>query len=232
MALGATRPYAHAVSDPLSLLPFALAAAGGAIDGVAATALVAAGVTLLQRSAALVRAFGAAPSAILLPPGPMWLTALAASDGRPALLLSPLERPDELRQTFARSGAKVVFTTSSLRSCVPVEAAVVLLDDAPVSARVHIPGREQHVDLGAHLGLELMGDPQVDGRDECALMTLDAHGVVVLHSHRDVLRDARAAAGPTDVAPSPASEWSDYAAFIARCAGPLLRGQTIATAVR
>ena len=79
------------MSDPLALLPLALAAGGGRIGAAAgdildAQQLVAAGLTLLQRSAPLVRALSGKRSAILLPTSPQFLTALAASEGRGAVL--------------------------------------------------------------------------------------------------------------------------------------------------
>jgi hypothetical protein len=80
------------LTDPLALLPLALAAGGGRIGQAGADAtddseaqqLVAAGLTLLQRSAPLVRALSGRRSAILLPTSPAYLTALAASEGRGA----------------------------------------------------------------------------------------------------------------------------------------------------
>ena len=69
------------MSDSSTLLPLAAAAGGGFIDGLPATQLVAAGFTLLQRSARLVRALRGKRAALLLNNGPQFLTALAASDG-------------------------------------------------------------------------------------------------------------------------------------------------------
>ncbi|NUR34387.1 MAG: hypothetical protein HOQ30_10285, partial [Gemmatimonadaceae bacterium] len=68
------------MSDPLSLLPLALAAGGGRVNEHEAQQLVAAGLTLLQRSAPLVRALAGRRSAILLPTSSAILTALAASE--------------------------------------------------------------------------------------------------------------------------------------------------------
>ena len=89
------------MSDPLALLPLALAAGGGRIGAVGGDAfeagqLVAAGLTLLQRSAPLVRALSGKRSAILLPTSPHYLTALAASEGRGAVLVNPLAAPAEV----------------------------------------------------------------------------------------------------------------------------------------
>ena len=65
----------------MDLLTLRAAAGGGTIDGHEAAALVAAGFTLLQRSAPLVRALAGKRSAILLPTSPQFLVALAASTG-------------------------------------------------------------------------------------------------------------------------------------------------------
>ena len=65
------------MSDPLALLPLALAAGAGRVGVAGADAgdydaqqLVAAGLTLLQRSAPLVRALSGRRAAILLPTVP------------------------------------------------------------------------------------------------------------------------------------------------------------------
>ena len=63
------------MTDPLSLLTLACAAAGGRVDDYEAAQLIAAGVTLLQRSAPLVRALSGRRSAILLPTSHAFLTA-------------------------------------------------------------------------------------------------------------------------------------------------------------
>jgi hypothetical protein len=78
------------VSDPLGLLPIAIAAGGGRVDGFEAQQLVAAGLVLLQRSAPLVRALSGRRSAILLPTSQAFVTALAASEGPGAVFINPL----------------------------------------------------------------------------------------------------------------------------------------------
>ena len=55
------------MSNPLSVLPLAMGAHGGAIDDRPATQLVSAGLTLLQRSAPLARAMYGKRAALLLP---------------------------------------------------------------------------------------------------------------------------------------------------------------------
>ena len=67
------------MADPLALVTLAVAAAGGRYADHDTGALVAAGHTLLRRSAALVRALGGTGSAVALPPGGAWLTAWSTS---------------------------------------------------------------------------------------------------------------------------------------------------------
>ena len=102
------------MSDPLSLFPMALAAGGGRIDGLECQQLVAAGVTLLQRSAPLVRALSGRRAGILLPTGPAFITALAASDGRGAVLLSQGASPSDVAWQLSDADVGAVFTVSAL----------------------------------------------------------------------------------------------------------------------
>ena len=119
------------MSNPLALLPLALAAGGGRI-GTAGTApshfleaqqLVAAGLTLLQRSAPLVRALSGRRSAILLPTSSAFLTALAASDGRGAVLVNPLAAPAEIAFQIRDANVGAVFTTSAFAARLPADAS-------------------------------------------------------------------------------------------------------------
>ncbi|NUP54341.1 MAG: hypothetical protein HOQ19_00755, partial [Gemmatimonadaceae bacterium] len=128
------------MSDPLSLLPLALAAGGGRVNEHEAQQLVAAGLTLLQRSAPLVRALAGRRSAILLPTSSAFLTALAASEGRGAVLVNLLAAPPEIGFQCADAGVGAVFTTSAFAPRLPADLPVVLLDDAPRAARVVVAG--------------------------------------------------------------------------------------------
>ena len=87
------------MSNPFSLLPLNLAAHGGSVDDVPVQQLVAAGLTLLQRSAPLVRALHGRRAAILLPTSPAFLVALGASEGRGAVLVNPLASAPECSPT-------------------------------------------------------------------------------------------------------------------------------------
>ena len=160
------------MSEPLALLPLALAAGGGRLcaagDGsdYEAQQLVAAGLTLLQRSAPLVRALSGKRSAILLPTSPAFLTALAASEGRGAVLVNPLAAPAEIAFQCRDADVGALFTTSAFASRAPKDLVVVLLDDAPRTARVLADGSSRDVDLGSHFGLSLEGERDVPGRNE------------------------------------------------------------------
>ena len=183
------------VSDPLGVLSLAAAAGGGQLDGTAAGALVAAGLTLLQRSAPLVRALAGRRAAILLPTSPAFLTALAAAEGRGAVLVNPLAAAPEIAYQLADANVGAVFTVAALAPRLPAGTPLVLLDDAPRSARVVAGGRSADVDLGAHFGLALEGRTDGVGRDEEAAIVYTSAmagtplGAVL--SHRSLLANAR-----------------------------------------
>src|SRR3954467_6785919 len=99
--------------DPFSLLALAAAAHGGRIDEFETQQLVAAGLTLLQRSAPLVRALSGRRSAILLPTSPQFFVALAASEGRGAVLINPLASRYEIAHQIADANVGAVFTNSA-----------------------------------------------------------------------------------------------------------------------
>jgi long-chain acyl-CoA synthetase len=158
------------VSDPLALLPLAIAAGGGRVNQFEAQQLVAAGLTLLQRSAPLVRALAGRRSAIILPTSPAFLTALAASDGRGAVLVNPLAAEAEIDFQCADADVGAVFTTEAFAARLPAGLPFVLLDDAPRRARVVANGTSKDVDLGTHHGLALEGERGAPGRDEEAVI--------------------------------------------------------------
>lgn len=207
------------MSDPLSLLPYSLAAGGGTIDGIEVQQLVAAGFTLLQRSAPLVRALARHRSAMLLEGGAAYITALAASDGRAALLLDPHASPDTIERQLHRANASVVFTLSAHAARLPASTARVLLDDAPRSARVIIGDHTSDVDLGSHFGLTVEGDPGVEGSSEECVTVTDGDELETL-THRDVLSAARDAHVPREQEP-----WWTRSGFIAAMA-PLVSRST------
>jgi len=167
-------------------LALRLAAAGGRIDDLPASQLVAAGFTLLQRSAPLVRMLAGRRSALLLPPGPAAVVALAASDGRGAVVL-PTDAPaSEIAAICAASHVGAVLTIKAYRPLVPASLGAVLLDAIPRTALVYTPeGREQTVDLGSHVGLTVEGETDLPGRDEECLLFASTPPVVL--THREVL---------------------------------------------
>jgi len=156
---------------------------------------VAAGLTLLQRSAPLVRALSGRRAAILLPTSPQFVVALAACEGRGAVLVNPLAAPAEIAFQCEDAGVGAVFTVESLAARVPAGLPVVLLDQAPRSARVVTADRTREVDLGSHHGLSLQGDADAPGRDEEAVIVYTSAmrgtplGAVL--THRNLLANAR-----------------------------------------
>ncbi len=228
------------MSDPLALFPLALAAAGGRIDAYSARQLVAAGLTLKQRSIALVRALSAGPSGILLPPSPAFLVALAASDGQGAVLFNAAEPPDLLALRLADVNFTVLFTTRALaaRIAAGIDARVpiIVLDEAPAQVTLLIDGRTSNVDLGTHYGIPLEGDPAVPGLDEVCVWACDRTGVGAPRrtamTHRELLAQAReydqakALAATNPIAPN--STWSEPHTLI-EVAAALLRGAVVRT---
>ena len=189
---------------PLSPLPFVdlltlrAAAGGGSIDGIAAARLVAAGFTLLQRSPALVRALAGRRAAILVPTSPQFVVALAASDGRGAVLVSPLATDTEIAYQLHDANVGAVFTLRALGSRLPQGMVHAVLDDAPGTAEVVASdGTSSRVDLGSHFGLELEGDGDEPGRDEeCVIVYTSAMAgrpLGAILTHRNLLANARQA---------------------------------------
>lgn len=190
----------------MDLLPLRAAAGRGTIDGIEAPRLVASGFTLLQRCPSLVRALAGRRAAVLLPTSPQFLVALAASDGRGAVLVNPLAAPAEVAAQLEDAQVGAVFTTAALQGRLPSHLPRVLLDDAPVSATFDVPGGDpQRVDLGTHFGLDLEGDADAAGRDEEAAivytsaMAGTALGAVL--THRNLIANARQTVQAAELAP-------------------------------
>jgi hypothetical protein len=219
------------MSDPLALLPLAMAAAGGRLGAFAAAPLTAAGLTLLQRSAPLVRALAGRRSALLLPSGPAFLVALAASDGRGALLLDEQASPETIAWQLADAEVGAVFTLEALMPLLPDGLPVVLLDDAPRRARVITPARTMDVDLGSHHGLALEGDPETEGRDEECIVCYSASGVRSARTHRELLAAGRSAVAELRLTSEDhllsLLSWGDPEALAVCLAAPLLAGARV-----
>ncbi len=229
------------MSNPLQVLPYAVGARNGTIDGMPASQLVAAGLTLLQRAAPLARALYGKRAALLLPTGPQFLTGLAASDGRGAVLLNPLASPAEIAHQLDDSSVGAVFTIASLARKLPSGLPQVLLDDAPASAALHHGGSISTIDLGAHLGLALEGstdsDSDAEGLDEEAAVVytsaMDGQPLGAILTHRSLLANGHAtvqAAGVTAedhvLAVLP---WSHLFGMTVTLTAPLLVGARVTT---
>jgi long-chain acyl-CoA synthetase len=183
--------------DPFALLPIVAASGGGRIDAYDASQLVAAGFTLLQRSSALVRALAGRRSAILLPTSPQYLVALAASDGRGAVLVNPLAAPAEIAHQLRDANVGAVLTIQSLAKKLPEGVPVALLDDAPRRARVIVDGVGREVDLGSHVGLTVEGLDGAAGSDEEAAIVytsaMQGTPLGAVLTHRNLVANARSA---------------------------------------
>lgn len=233
------------MTEPLAILPLALAAGGGRIAAMGAGTsaefevqqLVAAGITLLQRSALLVRALSGRRAAILLPTSPAFLTALAASEGRGAVLVNPLAAPQEIAFQCDNASVGAVFTNAALAARVPAGLTVVLLDHAPWAARVVGGGRSQDVDLGSHHGLSLEGQIDVEGRDEEAAVVytsaMDGVPLGAVLTHRNLLANARATsavlANAADDRILAVLPFAHLFGFTGTCSAPLLAGARVTT---
>ena len=196
---------------------------------------MAAGVTLLTRSPQLVRALSGRRSALLLPNGGAFLVALGASEGRGAALINPLSDPLEIANQLADANVGAVFTTAALAKGLPPGLTHVLLDEAPRYARVIAAGEPRDVDLGAHFGLSLEGDPDVPGSEEEAVIvympeTSGSRPASVM-THRVLLHNARAAASATGMGTSDrvlsVLPFTDQFGLIVTLVAPLLAGAHI-----
>ncbi len=225
------------MSNPLALLPLAIAAGGGTVDGFEAQQLVAAGLTLLQRSAPLVRALAGRRSAILLPTAPAFLTALAASEGHGAVLVNPLSAPAEIAHQCADANVGAVFTIELFADRVPEGLAVVLLDRAPRAATVVAGGTTREVDLGAHFGLDLVGSTEEPGRDEEAAVvyTSAMRGTPLgaILSHRNLIANGRSTVEGGQFTPMDHTlallPWSHLFGLTVTASAPLFAGGRVTT---
>lgn len=228
------------MTDPLALLPLAAASRGGSIDGIPAPALVAAGLTLLQRSAPLVRALAGKRSALLLPTSPAFLIALAASEGRGAVLMNPLAAPPELAYQIADANVGAVFTNAELAPLLPPEMPRVLLDEAPRRATVAISGINRTIDLGSHYAFDVEGDPDAAGSLEEAVIVYTSamlgRPLGAILTHRNLLANSRATIAAAAFTGSEhvlaALPYSHLFGLVVSGVAPLLAGARITTMPR
>jgi len=217
-----------------------MAAGGGRIDGMPGAQLVAAGFTLLQRSAPLVRALAGRRSAILIPSSGAFITALAASDGRGAVFLNPLAAPAEIAFQLDDANVGAVFTTRALAPRLPAGARpIVLLDDAPRSATVLAGGIETVIDLGSHFGLDLEGEAEPGRDEECAIVytsAMDGTALGAVLTHRNLMANARSAIDAISLNDTDhvlaALPFSHLFGFTTTLAAPLMAGARITTMER
>jgi acyl-CoA synthetase (AMP-forming)/AMP-acid ligase II len=228
------------VLDPFSLLPLSLAAQRGRVDDFEVQQLVAAGLALLQRSAPLVRTLSRKRAAILLPTSPAFFVALAACEGRGAVLINPLAARGEIAHQLSDANVGAVFTSSALADTLPADIPRVLLDDAPRSARTMIDGVSRDVDLGSHVGMTIEGDADVRGSaDEAVIVYTSAMAGIPLGailSHRNLLSNARAASEATGLSPDDRVlallPFSHLFGLTVTGSGPLLAGAHVSTMSR
>ena len=228
------------MSNPLSVLPYAMAAHGGTLDDVPASQLVAAGLTLLQRCAPLPRALYGKRAALLLPTGPQFLVGLAACDGRGAVLLNPLASPVELQHQLTDANVGAVFTIAALAGKLPGTMPQVLLDDAPHRAALLRDGVSSAIDLGSHIGLELEGDADADGIDEEAAVVytsaMDGLPLGAILTHRSLLANGRATVQAAQVTASDhvlaLLPYSHLFGMTVTLTAPLLAGARVTTMSR
>ncbi len=225
------------MSDPLSFLPLALAGANGAIDGLDCRRLVASGVGLLQRTAPLVRALHGRRSAIHLPASPQFLIALSASAGRSALLLDPEFESASIGAALRSADVGAVFTLGRLASRLPAGVPQILLDESPARAEWRGHGDTREIDLSLHAGLQLEGDPEVEGADEDVVSLPDRALAPAFPSpdlrHRHLMSCARATArsgrlGPRDHLLTLTSACHEFGLVVGMLA-PLLGGGRMST---
>ena len=142
------------------------------------------------------RALSGRRSAILLPTSPAFLAALAASEGRGAVLINPLASRAEAASQIADANCGAVFTTTDLAHRVPDHIPRVLLDDAPATARVTANGVTREIDLGSHRGLTIEGEVDAPAsREEAAIVYTSALAGTPLGAiltHTNLLSNARA----------------------------------------
>lgn len=223
--------------DPLSLVPLATAGGAGSIDDFEAQQLVAAGLTLLRRSAPLVRALQGKRSAILLPTSHRMLTALAASEGRGAVLLNPLSSPFEIAYQLRDAGVGAAFTVSALAAKLPEALPRVLLDESPRSATFAAGGATSTIDLGTHLGMPIEGEIGVPGSPEEAVVVytsaMAGRPLGAILTHRNLIGNAHAVVEAGAIGPEVRSlavlPFSHLFGLVVSGIAPLISGGRVTT---
>lgn len=151
---------------------------------------------MLQRCAPLVRELARGRGVVLLDDSAAYLVALAACEGRGAVLLDPQATGDDISSALEECDGKVVFTVERYGGAVGGRAAMVLLDELPGHvAFVHGPQRRR-VDVGSHFGLAIEGEEESEGSEEEAIVARDrTGGAFRSFTHRELLEEARSMVG-------------------------------------
>ena len=114
------------------------------------------------------------------------------------MLVNPLAAPPEIAYQLADANVGAVFTNTALAPRINDSVVRVLLDDAPRRARVLWQGQSRDVDLGAHAGLALEGDPSGAGRDEEAVIVytsaMAGRPLGAILTHHNLIANARSTA--------------------------------------
>jgi acyl-CoA synthetase (AMP-forming)/AMP-acid ligase II len=189
---------------------------------------------MLQRCAPLVRELARGRGAVLLDNSAAYLVALAACEGRGALLLDPRCGTKDIARALDESDGRVVFTVERYAAAVREGAAIVLLDELPGHV-VFVHGNERRrLDVGSHFGLSIEGDEESEGSDEEAIVARDtAGGAFRSFTHRELLEAARgvvnaAALGQGDEVPA-LLPFHEAHGLTAGLIAPLLAGARVVT---
>ncbi len=167
--------------------------------------------------------------------------ALAASDGRGAVLINPSAVTPEIEYQLADASVGAVFTVAALVDRLPAGTVHALLDEAPAAATVvDADGVRTRIDLGSHFGLSLEGDADAPGRDEeCAIVYTSAMAgrpLGAILTHRNLLANAR---GTVETAAMTADDhtlallpWTHLFGLVATGIAPLVAGGRVTTMPR
>ncbi len=218
---------------PLSLVALAAAARGGSIDGIDSRLLVAAGVTMLQRCAPLVRELARGRGAVLLDDSAAYLVALAACEGRGAVLLDPQGTAEEIARALAENHGRVVFTVERYAGALGNGVARVLLDELPGHVVFEHGPQRRKVDVGSHFGLEIEGEESEGSEEEAVVAREIAGGSFRSFTHRELLEEARGMATAAGIEEGDEIEtalpFHDARGLVSGLLAPLLAGARIIT---
>ena len=165
------------------------------------------------------------------------LTALAASEGRGAVLVNPLCSAFEIEAQLRDANVGAVFTISALASRLPDTLPRVLLDESPRSALYAAGGSYTRLDLGTHVGLPLEGEIGVPGSPDEAVIVytsaMQGHPLGAILTHRNLLGNANATVEAAAIGPDDRSlailPFSHLFGLVVSGMAPLLAGGRVRT---